>query len=493
MFQTSAAPECSHCHSLKSPLWRRGEKGEVLCNACGLYWRNHGSKRPLNLKRPLTPPRDQSHHAGIGKGSTDLGGSTRNSRHQHQVHVNAYSEWQESMKRVKMELIDKPPTPAADQLGRSDGSSALVSSQVSPSVPSMPKFKPTPALETAFCRFPLPKDLAKMKDVCDPISIVDLKPSAQDTPYPNKDMNPTPQSNSNVESVSPKKDDYSHEFMQKPHHICVDDDILAIPSTGLSPFDYTNSALRCKKAPLFYFNRPYYVGDIVLVKGRMEDQYFGRIDHFFVNEYDQKFFSMTWMIPRRASVEKLENVRSISMQDLEEANAHHGIESMDCILGVVLDAATIYASKQIPTKIGSSIVTKQPQSIMNLEKEIMGSISAQHDHSSLHPVMAQPTAILCKPDISSISALELILNMRSSLKNGDSAQLDSATVCTPIEDTQSQDGDLHAVPSASTSVSLSPTPLSSSTWNESQESNPDSHNSNMKPTINNPTNTVLCT
>lgn len=43
-------PVCAHCQSTKSPLWRRGANLEVLCNACGLYWKHHSAYRPLALK-----------------------------------------------------------------------------------------------------------------------------------------------------------------------------------------------------------------------------------------------------------------------------------------------------------------------------------------------------------------------------------------------------------------------------------------------------------
>lgn len=48
----SQATVCTHCGSTKSPLWRRGVHGEILCNACGLYWKHHGTYRPLDLKSP---------------------------------------------------------------------------------------------------------------------------------------------------------------------------------------------------------------------------------------------------------------------------------------------------------------------------------------------------------------------------------------------------------------------------------------------------------
>ncbi len=41
---------CSNCFTTKSPLWRRSPLNKVLCNACGLYLRNHGSMRPLTLQ-----------------------------------------------------------------------------------------------------------------------------------------------------------------------------------------------------------------------------------------------------------------------------------------------------------------------------------------------------------------------------------------------------------------------------------------------------------
>ncbi|ORY11956.1 glucocorticoid receptor-like (DNA-binding domain), partial [Neocallimastix californiae] len=49
---------CTVCKTTTSPLWRRGDKGEVLCNACGLYHKHHKKPRPIalansNNSRPL--------------------------------------------------------------------------------------------------------------------------------------------------------------------------------------------------------------------------------------------------------------------------------------------------------------------------------------------------------------------------------------------------------------------------------------------------------
>lgn len=40
--------ECENCAQTSTPLWRRSEKNELLCNACGLYIRTHGTHRPVN-------------------------------------------------------------------------------------------------------------------------------------------------------------------------------------------------------------------------------------------------------------------------------------------------------------------------------------------------------------------------------------------------------------------------------------------------------------
>jgi uncharacterized Zn finger protein (UPF0148 family) len=41
---------CAHCSTTISPLWRRTDRGEIVCNACGLYYKNRGQRRPMELK-----------------------------------------------------------------------------------------------------------------------------------------------------------------------------------------------------------------------------------------------------------------------------------------------------------------------------------------------------------------------------------------------------------------------------------------------------------
>ena len=42
---------CSNCASSTTTLWRRTATGEVVCNACGLYQKIHNQPRPISLKK----------------------------------------------------------------------------------------------------------------------------------------------------------------------------------------------------------------------------------------------------------------------------------------------------------------------------------------------------------------------------------------------------------------------------------------------------------
>ncbi|KAJ6564887.1 hypothetical protein DFH09DRAFT_473512 [Mycena vulgaris] len=50
-------PECSHCHTRQTSVWRRNKDGDQVCNACGCYQRLKGVERPLSLKRNKIKPR----------------------------------------------------------------------------------------------------------------------------------------------------------------------------------------------------------------------------------------------------------------------------------------------------------------------------------------------------------------------------------------------------------------------------------------------------
>ncbi|KAI8920261.1 iron transporter biosynthesis regulating transcription factor, partial [Powellomyces hirtus] len=44
---------CINCSTTSTPLWRRDDKGNAICNACGLYFKLHNSHRPVTMKRAV--------------------------------------------------------------------------------------------------------------------------------------------------------------------------------------------------------------------------------------------------------------------------------------------------------------------------------------------------------------------------------------------------------------------------------------------------------
>ncbi|KAJ3333346.1 putative electron transfer flavoprotein subunit [Blyttiomyces sp. JEL0837] len=51
--QPRDAMVCVNCATTSTPLWRRDDKGQPICNACGLYFKLHGHNRPVTMKRSV--------------------------------------------------------------------------------------------------------------------------------------------------------------------------------------------------------------------------------------------------------------------------------------------------------------------------------------------------------------------------------------------------------------------------------------------------------
>ncbi|KAJ3120896.1 putative electron transfer flavoprotein subunit [Nowakowskiella sp. JEL0407] len=45
--------QCVNCDTTSTPLWRRNEHGNTICNACGLYFRLHNVNRPVDGKKDV--------------------------------------------------------------------------------------------------------------------------------------------------------------------------------------------------------------------------------------------------------------------------------------------------------------------------------------------------------------------------------------------------------------------------------------------------------
>ncbi len=57
---SSDSKRCVNCQCTSTPLWRKDKSSGLLyCNACGIYFKNHGKHRPLELIEGLGQPKLQ--------------------------------------------------------------------------------------------------------------------------------------------------------------------------------------------------------------------------------------------------------------------------------------------------------------------------------------------------------------------------------------------------------------------------------------------------
>ncbi|KAJ7607909.1 hypothetical protein FB45DRAFT_947231 [Roridomyces roridus] len=61
------ALSCGNCGTSTTPLWRRDDVGNNICNACGLYFKLHGTHRPTSMKKTVIKRRKRVPAAGASE------------------------------------------------------------------------------------------------------------------------------------------------------------------------------------------------------------------------------------------------------------------------------------------------------------------------------------------------------------------------------------------------------------------------------------------
>ncbi|RHZ54524.1 hypothetical protein Glove_426g76 [Diversispora epigaea] len=73
---SSEAPiRCVNCAQTQTPLWRKNEKGQPICNACGLYAKLHNRDRPVAMRKAKIQRRRRDWGAANGNPNGSLDGS----------------------------------------------------------------------------------------------------------------------------------------------------------------------------------------------------------------------------------------------------------------------------------------------------------------------------------------------------------------------------------------------------------------------------------
>uniref|UniRef100_A0A7E4V245 GATA-type domain-containing protein n=1 Tax=Panagrellus redivivus TaxID=6233 RepID=A0A7E4V245_PANRE len=72
-------PRCANCFTTKTTAWRRNQEAQLVCNACGLYFRLHKTNRPVHMRKDTIQQRFRRKNANgeeenIGNGIEAVNG-----------------------------------------------------------------------------------------------------------------------------------------------------------------------------------------------------------------------------------------------------------------------------------------------------------------------------------------------------------------------------------------------------------------------------------
>lgn len=111
---TSGVTVCQNCLTSTTPLWRRDENGQIMCNACGLFLKLHGRRRPISLKTDVIKSRNRSrNNVANRRAQTKRRSGSEEPPHQkeHQVSQTPLRAPQQPTKLIHTPQSDTVPKP----------------------------------------------------------------------------------------------------------------------------------------------------------------------------------------------------------------------------------------------------------------------------------------------------------------------------------------------------------------------------------------------
>ncbi|KAF8936580.1 hypothetical protein EDD21DRAFT_391532 [Dissophora ornata] len=142
--------ECANCSQTQTPLWRKNEAGEPICNACGLYARLHNRARPVTMRKSKITRRRRDWGGNLAHQAKAQAQALAMFHAQIQAQVEAQrgsscESMQESSSLIESSMVEEMSRRALDLNGRTSIPKSPVHSSDSEEEQQQPKQMQQPA------------------------------------------------------------------------------------------------------------------------------------------------------------------------------------------------------------------------------------------------------------------------------------------------------------------------------------------------------------